>query len=241
MAKVGVAVFSVPGMRHLDRCLKSVEWADDVVVLKPGEGNSFQQVSLTPEAMTSMDWVLHLWGEEVVEEELKRELESLRGIQAEKARLCYKIPVRSYVLGRWIEGSLWGPSPSVRLIRKIREWPSAWWDLCPKEVGKETACLSGSILDYAAEELALGIQQVNQVSSLWAGALQTRGQSPTLARASLFSIRIFLQLLATRARLQNGFAGFTLSVLTAYATLLVGAKIWEGKRPPENPSSNATG
>ncbi len=219
MATVGVVVFCMSGMKHLERCLKSVEWADDIVVVKIDEA--------VAACRKRTDWVLHLWGEELIEDELQEQLLALRENRLCESRSSYKIAVRSYLLGRWVDGSLWGPSPSLRLVREIRSWPPAWWSAPEWEREKEPASLSGEIKDDSTAELAFGINQINRVASLWADVSITHGQVPSLVTTNFCSLRLFLRLLARPGLYHRGFAGLTLSVLRAYAALLCGAKSWE--------------
>ena len=214
MATLGVAVFSVPGMKHLERCFQSVQWADDIVVVKVGEAIAVHK--------RRTDWVLHLWGEELIDGELQEELLALRARPLSESRPSYKIAVRSYVLGRWVDGSLWGLSPSLRLVRDIRSWPPTWWNV---RGSKEAASLSGTIRDDSTAELAFGVSQMNRIGSLWAEV--SDGEVASLGKASFFSIRLFLRLVVRAGLLRDGLAGLTLSVLTAYAALLCGAKSWE--------------
>ncbi|MGH7847590.1 MAG: hypothetical protein ACREQW_20810, partial [Candidatus Binatia bacterium] len=235
MATIGVVVFCVAGMRHLGRCLKSIEWADDVAVVNLGEGRGFVHNLGSAERRQRTDWILQLWAEERIDKKLEEQLSCLRRIPLDEARPAYRIPIRSYLLANWVDGSIWGPSPSLRLTRGRRHWPPAWWNLDAWEL-EGSGCLTGCIQDYSAAELSSGIGHVNTVSSLWAQELNGRDRIPGLTKASLFSVLVLLRLLVRRTMLHDGFAGLTLSVLCAYATLLVGAKAWE-RRPASADSS----
>jgi len=65
MSSLGVVVFNLRGMKHLQQCLDSVQWADAVTVWdmdRNGNLNSIKETErLSQEIKT--DWVLHLWGE----------------------------------------------------------------------------------------------------------------------------------------------------------------------------------
>ena len=172
-------MFSIPGMKHLERCVQSVQWADDIVVVKIGDAAAAHQ--------RRTDWVLHLWGEELIEGELQEELLALRARPLSELRPSYKIAVRSYVLGRWVDGSLWGPSPSLRLIREIRSWPPSWWNA--RGSHEAAASLSGTIRDDSTAELAFSVSQMNRIGSLWAEA--SDGEVPSLGRTNFFSLRLF--------------------------------------------------
>jgi len=236
MATLGVVVFCVAGMRHLARCLKTLEWADDVRVVNLSEGSGFVHDLGASEQRQRTDWILQLWAEEHLEKQLEEQLSSLRRIPLDQARPAYRIPIRSYLLGNWVDGSIWGPSPSLRLTRERSHWPPAWWNLDAWESGG-AGFLSACIKDYSAAELSSGIGHMNTLTSLWAQELNGRGQAPGLTKASLFSLLVLLRLLARRTMLRDGFAGLTLSVLCAYATLLVGAKAWERRQSSADSST----
>jgi len=221
VATLGVAVFSVPGMKHVERCVQSVQWADDIVVLKIGE-------AIDPHRRRT-DWVLHLWGEEFIEGELQKELLALRARPLAESRPAYNIAVRSYVLGRWVDGSVWGPSPSGRLARQIQSWPPTW---CNRWKVERAPALSGTIRDDSTAELAFCVSQMNRIGSLWAEA--PNGEVTSLGRTTVFSLGLFVRLVFRIGLLRDGFAGFTLSVLAAYAALLCGAKAWEKARGISN-------
>ncbi|TAJ82007.1 hypothetical protein EPO44_17675, partial [bacterium] len=131
-------------MKHLAECLESVKWADAVTVLHAGEGepligiNPFSSLTLRKIAFAQeseelcqearTDWILHLWGEERLEGELQEELRALCRRELSQAPMAYRVPVRSHLLGRWVEGSLLGPSPALRLSRRVGETPFGWWN-----------------------------------------------------------------------------------------------------------------
>lgn len=232
-------------MKHLAECLESVKWADAVTVLHAGEGEpaigmsplssltlrkiAFAQESeeLCQEART--DWLLHLWGEERVEGELQEELRALCRKELSQAPMAYRIPVRSHLLGRWVEGSLLGPSPALRLNRRAGELPSGWWS-STENIARESPTLPrGWISDFTAAALKDGIDRIQSVSELWAERLRTPGQEPEMPSMVLGPFQIFLRLLFKNGILSHGFAGLTLSILAAYAALLTGARVWEAK------------
>jgi hypothetical protein len=209
-------------MTHVERCLKTVNWADDVVVLKPdGKGWGHEAHG------KRTDWVLHLWGEELIEEGLQEQLMLLRRRELSGLRASYSIAIRSYLLGHWVEGSLWGPSPSLRLTRELGRHPPVWWDRTVGQNNPPPICLPGKLRDYSVAELASGIQKVNKLTSHWAEAGNSSGGKAEFCRSNVSSLRLLVHLLGKAGLTGNGFAGFTLAVLAAYANLLAGAKVWE--------------
>lgn len=245
MLTLGVVVFSLRGMKHLARCLESVQWADSVVVVHAGDGEpsfganpdssfvlrkvvSTQEVrQLAHEIKT--DWILHLWGEERVEGELRDELRLLCKTEVPRVPSCYRIPIRSHLLGRWVEGSLWGPSPALRLSREVEEFSPGWWSLPERTMREAPGLLRGWIGDYSSVDLSDGVDRVDDLSSLWAKQLQEKGCSISLAVMVVTPLRVFMRSFFKKGVFFLGLAGLTLSILAAYATLLAGAKTWEAK------------
>lgn len=245
MATLGVVVFSVSGMKRLAQTLESVRWADALLVLHVGEGEPLisvpprfgsvvrkispaQDIGAIHEEIQT-DWYLYLWGDERVEPELEEKLRTIRRSDLAKAPMSYRIPIRTRLLGRWVNGSLWGPSPAIRLSRGREEIACGWWSGNDRARHDPTGLLRGWIGDYAAVELSDAMQRINGVTSIWVERLEQKGLYPRPATISLISLRVFLRLLVQNGPVAKGMAGLTLASLAAYANLLSGAKSWEAR------------
>ncbi|MBK8663498.1 MAG: glycosyltransferase family 2 protein [Ignavibacteriales bacterium] len=120
--------------KNIERCLKSVTWADEVVVVDSGSKGSDSgtckkyagvvihndwRVLCTKEFALrncSNDWVLSLDADEEVSEELqKRSNKSLlKGGVADG----FYIPRKTFFNGQWIKSCGWYPGYQLRLFRK---------------------------------------------------------------------------------------------------------------------------
>lgn len=246
MSSLGVVVFSLRGMKHLAQCLESVQWADSVAVLYAGDGEpsiganarssvmlrkvvSGKEVKQLSQEIRA-DWVLHLWGEERVEAELGEELRALCKAGLPEAPLGYRIPIRSHLLGRWVEGSLLGPSPALRLSRGVGEISPGWWGEMESRIQETPMLPRGWIGDYTSAELSEGVDRLQSISDLWAQRLQAEGRSLSPLAMALCPLRVFTRLLIKNGVFSHGLAGLTLSTMAAYVTLLSGAKVWEARR-----------
>lgn len=243
MSTLGVVVFSLPGMKHLAQCLHSVRWADAVMVLHIGDGAaameenpcralilrriaSLEEVKALPRELKT-DWVLHLWGDERIEGEIEDELRGLGEREATAAPSCYRISIRSRILGHWVEGSVWEPAPALRLRGAVEELYPAWWDGRGRASPETPSLRRGWIGDYTFAELSAGVDSLNGLSSLWAQRLPAGGRELNPVTMALLPLRVFLRLLRLNGFYSHGLAGVALSSLAAYAVLLTGAKAWE--------------
>lgn len=245
MSTLGVVVLSLPGMKHLDACLESVKWAEAVFLLHLGAEapsipvDSYRSMVLRrPASIRELgescrdlgtDWILHLWGEEAVEAELRDEMGAVCRRPLAGAPPAYRVAIRSRILGRWAEGSLLGPSPALRLSRSIQEIASGWWDSSRIGLGQYPAMERGWIGDYSAAELENGVRRIEGMSELWAEHLRAAGAELRPGRCVLFSLEVFMRTLLGNGIFARGISGLTLSTLAAYAALLTGAKVWEAR------------
>src|SRR5258705_12803875 len=140
MPAFAVVVLSQHGTKHLAECLKSVAWADEILLLHSGGGAPTLGESEFPglvvralaapadaekySAEIRSDWVLHLWGDERVDARLAAELQALRRGGPPKPA-GDRLPVRPYIFGGWVAGSGSGPGPPPPRARKGPEIPPA--------------------------------------------------------------------------------------------------------------------
>jgi hypothetical protein len=241
MPTFGVVVFSLPGMKHLAACLRSVEWADELLLLRAGgeraefDAGEFSKLRVRAvgsaaeaekyAAEMKTDWVLRLWADERLEAGLADELRALSRAESREFPAPRRIPVRSYILRRWAEGSVSDPGPALRLGRNAKEIPSGWWKKAPA-ASKTTR---GWIGDYGCAKLSDAVERVQSLSDFWVEGLGSTIPEPGAAKAVLCSLRVFVKLLFLNRFLGRGLAGVTLSALASYAVLLSGAKLWEAR------------
>ena len=220
MTTLGAVVFSLQGMEHLSRCLESVRWMDAVRVcaLEDPLGEGGREIGT--------DWVLHLWGEEEVGEGLALALREVVRLPLASAPQVYTLSIRSYLLGRWVTGSLWGPTPALRLHRNAKGPPGGWWD--QTEVSHSgSAVLEGWIEDHSCVTLNRGVDTVNRLSSFWAERMRRQGRAPRGAVVATYPLWIFTRHLLFQRLACQGLAGVSLSALAAYAALATAMKNWE--------------
>lgn len=243
MSTIGVVIFSLTGMRSLEACLKSIRWADAVMILHLGEGEPPVPKDLPPfgrvewafsveqaaQCLREMktDWILHLWGEERLNERLQEEILSLRMKEAAITSRAYRLDIRTRILNRWVKGSLWGPSPGLRLTAELRDLGKGWWEETGAGNRERGPRLGGWVEDYATADLAYGLERINQFSARCAERIARKGLRFGAFSTAIYSLWVGMRLLAMNRVVAQGLAGVTFSILAGYSVLLVGAKRWE--------------
>ena len=245
MPTFGVVVFSLRGMKHLPDCLKSVAQTlkpDEILLLHAGGGAPeigggefpalrIQSVGSLAEAKKyfaeiKAERVLFLWADERLEGGLADELRELCRDRSPGRPPSCRIPVRSYVLREWVEGSVCGPSPAVRFGRNLSEVPLGWWAQKDRTASEPTR---GWIGDYGCSDLSDAVERVQSLSEFWAESLGCAASPPGPARTALRSLGVFIKMLFLNRLVSRGIAGITLSALASYAVLLGGVKLWEAR------------
>lgn len=237
-------------MKHLSACLESVSWAEAVWVLHcgaeapPSLAESHSALAIRKVASLraveesckelGTDWILHLWGEEVVGEELRDEISALRRRDLAAVPQGYRIAIRSRLLGRWVDGSLLGPSPAPRLSRRAEEIAPGWWNSSRTQHAAYPPVARGWIGDYSAAALENGLRRVEDISGLWKERLEAAGAEPGLDGFLFSPLQAFSRTLFSNGIFAGGIPGLTLAILAAYAPLLTAAKLWEARHVKPN-------
>ncbi len=228
-------------MKHLAECLKSVAWADEIVLLHAGATPpelptaagrpiELKTAPSLAEAAAACDeigseWVLSLWGDERVEPELREELQALRQAEFRDGGSTYRIPIRSYLLGGWAVGSVSGASPALRLRRKSGSAGTG----SRIDIEEAKVLRRGWIEDYSCAELDRAVDYVQLLSDFWARRPGVMRSTPGGMRAALGSLRVFFRILFANGIFFRGLAGVALAALAGYAVLLSEAKLWEAR------------
>ncbi len=130
-----VVVITKNEEENIKRCLDSVKWAKEIVVID--DESSDKTVEIAKQytdkvivkkmdiegkhrnyaySMAANNWVLSLDADEAVTDELRGELETL--FAKESAHAAFTIPIRTFIGDIWIKHGGWYPAGKVRLFRK---------------------------------------------------------------------------------------------------------------------------
>jgi (heptosyl)LPS beta-1,4-glucosyltransferase len=265
MQSLSAVVIARNEARNIERCVRSVLWADEVIVVDSGSVDETMELSRRLGArviehawdgyavqkefavsQASSEWVLSLDADEEVTPELRGEIERLLQDAAPVRADGYNLPRKSHFLGKWIRYGGWYPGYQMRLFRKS----AAIMNHRPVHEGFEvrgtTGTLEAPINHYTYDTLQQYLEKMNDYTSL--DVMNKLSEQPdTVIRwyhCVLNPIALFLRMFVSLKGYRDGFHGFLLAVYSALYKLLVYAKCWEyqsaqkrGEPPP--PVSNA--
>jgi len=215
------------------RCLDSVRWADEIVVVDSGSTDRTvdicrelgARVAETPDwpgfgrqknralDLATGDWVLSIDADEWVPPSLAQEIRA--AIADPGDRVGFELPRLSTFCGRFIRHSGWWPDYLPRLFR--RDCGRFSDDLVHERlllagpIGRLRAELLHETLSTLEELLA----KINEYSTAGATMLHAQGRNASLTKAVLRASWAFLRTYVFRAGFLDGREGFMLAVSTA--------------------------
>lgn len=259
MGGLSVVIVSYNEETNLGKCLSSVSWADEIVVV-----DSFSQDRTVEIARQFTDrvfqhpwlgfgrqknlalsyvtypWVLSLDADEVVSSELAQEIQSV--LERESPMAGYALPRMTWYLGRFLR-HCWYPDYKVRLFRKDR---ARWKE---QEV-HETVLLKGPcgklrqpLLHYSFPTVQAHLEAIQRYTSLGARQDRFRRRQFPLHRLLGSPWVMFLKLYVLKRGFLDGLPGLIASVLSGFHEFVKYAKLYELHQAPleeldgENPSS----
>lgn len=233
--------------QRIERALRSVQWADEIVVIDGGSeddtvalaerlgarvqvrewpGDFGVQIRRSVDATTG-DWVFRLDADEAVTPELAVQLREAAGRAG--AADGFRVRRKNYFLGKWIRHGGWWPDPQVRLVKRSHVSVSG-------APGHETLHAAGRVEDLTGAlkhdthpSLAAALARVERYSDHLAPDRARRrriGAWHLLAHPFAAFFRKYL----VQQGWRDGTHGFLIAVIHAMVKFSVYAKAWELQR-----------
>jgi (heptosyl)LPS beta-1,4-glucosyltransferase len=244
MEKLSVVIIACNEERNMERCLKSVFWADEIVVADSGSTDGtveicerhgckifrtpwlgFSRTRRFAVARASHDWILSVDADEEVSDELRRSIQSL--LKDSPPFRGYRVTERSFFLGKRIRHSGWNRESHVRLFH--RQY-GGYNDRPVHEgvrVEGEKGILKGILWHYPYPNLQVYIRKMNQYSELGAESLRMRGETSSPSKAFLHGIATFIKMYVVRRGFLDGREGFLLAYVSAVSVTFKYLKAWK--------------
>jgi len=241
---VSIYVLTTNNLRTIERCLKSLSWAQELVVVDSfsqdgtfdickqyadkifqrawsGHRDQYQYAA----DLTTMDWIMFVDADEEIPQELAEEIrKELNGKGRDlDGYFAYR---RTYYLGRWIRHGGWYPDGEIRLYRREKgRWEGGLH--AKLSVAGKIGTLKNHYLHYTYRDISDQIQTIDRYSRTAAKDMVDRA-NPFRWVHLFFNppFRFFKDYLLKLGFL-DGIPGLVIAVSTAYYTFIKYAKLWE--------------
>lgn len=253
MPTLSVIVIARNESRNIADCVRSADFADEVVVLDSGSTDDTVEQARAAGAKVSVaadwqgfgvqknralalaggDWVFSLDADERITPVLR--LQILAAIGSPQGHVAFSVNRRSSFCGQYMLHSGWYPDRVVRLFRRDAARFSD--DLVHERVIADGTVgrLSGDLLHESMSDLESALVKLDRYSSAGARDLQRRGARASLASALGHGAWAFFRTYVLRRGFLDGALGFVLAVSIAEGTYYRYLKLWLLQRTPAAP------
>lgn len=243
MTRLSVFVITLNEERNIERCLKSVKWADEIVVVDSLSSDRTRQLSeqytdrvFSREfkdyadqknyalSLTGGEWALSLDADEEVTDGLREEILSV--IADPGAHEAYRIPRASFIFGRRFRYSGTQSDRPIRLWRRGRaRYRHPIHEVV--DVKGRVGILSSQLIHYPYHHVSEYLEQFNRYTTLEAQFLKGRGHRLSWIDFVLRPAGFWLKLFVFQQGFRDGWEGFCFCLLSSFYVVIKYAKYGE--------------
>lgn len=231
---------------RLERCLQGVRWADEVIVVDDFSEDRTVEIAgqygckVIQHLQTSFggqrnigirkasnEWILHLDADDIVSEELRREIVS-KALQSGSPFDAFAVTRRMYFLGKpMLHGDWHLRNKQIRFARREKGWFT--------ETVHERLVVEGRVGElkepidhYSIPSISNYIEKMNRYSDEEVLQLSDRESAYSLLTGCVMRpLKRFIGNYVVRAGFLDGTRGFILSAMEAMYQFAIFAKKWE--------------
>ena len=231
---------------HIGQCLDAlIDVADEIVVVdsfstdstpdickekgvrfiqQPFEGHVAQKNKALEFA--SSDYVLSVDADEVLDDKLKKAVLAVKENWQLDGYFVHRL---NFYCGKAIRYGGWYPDRKLRLFNKTKgQWkgrnPHDRYEL---HTASSTVQLEGHLLHYTVDSITAHVKQINYFSDLAAKSKFEAGEQAGLLKVLMAPWFRFVKGYILKAGFLDGYYGFVIALLSAYASFLRYAKLRE--------------
>lgn len=229
--------------RNIVDCLRTLSWADEVLVLDSGsedatvdlaqemgarvETRPFDNFPRQRNAALELargEWLFFVDADERATEELAGEV---RKAIAEEEADGFWVPRRNYIFGRWIRYAGWYPDYQLRLFLKAKGRYDESREVHELVIlDGPQGYLESPLIHYNYEDIGQFIERQNRYTEMEAAYLFREGARAKVRNFILQPCREFRRRYITLQGYRDGGHGLLLSLLMAYYEGVKYAKLW---------------
>lgn len=240
--KLSVVVLCYNQEARIEACLKSVSWADEVLVVDSYSTDRTMEIAqkyairvLTHEYVNyatqnnwaipqaQHEWILIVDSDEIVSEQLQREIIEL--MKTDPKKDGYWIGRRNYLFGKEVFHSGWGNDRVLRLFRKgMGKYKDK--NVHSRVHIQNTGNLNGFVDHVSITSITDWVNKINKYSTWKAREKYEKHEIKTpLVHVFLRPPARFLKDLILRIGILDGWRGVLIASMSAFAEFLMAAKL----------------
>jgi glycosyltransferase involved in cell wall biosynthesis len=248
MPKISVVVNTRNEEANLKRCLESVKWADEVVVVDMYSEDKTKEIAKKMGAKvfnhkytfyveparnfaiskTSGDWILILDADEEISPFLAKTLEELA--ENPQGMTFFRLPRKNLIFNKWIKNSRWWPDYNIRFFKKGHVHWSGKIHSVPltRGEGKDLEAKEiNAITHYHYQSIAQYLERLNRYSQIQAEELIEGDYKFEWKDMLKKPMGEFLSRFFAGQGYKDGLHGLALSLLQAFSEFIKYLKVWE--------------
>ncbi|MEX2271768.1 MAG: glycosyltransferase family 2 protein [Vicinamibacterales bacterium] len=237
MPKLTVTVITRDEAHHIEACLESVRWADEIIVVDSGSTDGTTEIArrftakVIPRewpgyaaqkefaaAQASHDWILSIDADERVSDGLAAEIRDV--LATEPRQAAFRIPRMTRHFGKWLRTTDAYPDYQVRLYDRRR---ARWKPLDVHEsvtADGPVGTLRHDLLHEGDASVAERKEKLRHYAQLSASEMHRRGRRAGALALLLHPPAAFLRSYLLRRGFLDGIVGLRVSALQAYYVYL---------------------
>ena len=246
LLNISVVILTKNEESVIERCIKSVTFAREVVVLDSGSSDStcdiakklgarilfhkwpgdFSEQRNTAGQYAGCQWILQLDADETVTSELVSEIEHFFACGDSEKFAAARFPRKELIFGKWIENGGWYPQHKLRLYRKgAGTWVGKVHENL--QVNGDVYTFRAPILHDSYRDVHTFIEKFNRYSTIDAEVAFSERKRFSLGKLFFQPLERFFGRYIIKKGYRDGFHGFVLATLIGMNYFIRYLKLWE--------------
>ncbi|MFN8489838.1 MAG: glycosyltransferase family 2 protein [Caldilineaceae bacterium] len=228
--------------QNIQECIESICWVDEIVIVDAFSNDATVEIARQytdkiyqhqwegysaqknfGHSQCQSEWILSIDADERVTLDLRKEIQTI--VQSAD-HAAYRIFIRDYMFGKWIEYGSWPKQCHIRLYQKN----AAMWKAAVHEkiiIQGSVGVLSNPLLHYSHLTIAKFIMKMNMYTDIEAQQWYEQGIRKNWTIIVLSSIRKFWFEYIQQQGFRDKGHGLVLAVLMSTYHFLARVKLWE--------------
>lgn len=241
---ITVTVITFNEEENIRRCLESVSWADEIIVVDSyssdrtveiarayasrvirHEWEGYIEQKTYAVSLASNNWIFSLDADEQASPELSASILQRREQGFEYNG--YEVSRKTYYLGRWIHHGDWYPACHIRLFHRERGF---WGGINPHDkvcLNGKPGRLEGELYHYTYGNVSAHLRQIDHFTSISAGEMHKLGSRTSIGKMLLFPFLKFIKCYFLRAGILDGRVGLVIALMGSFYVFSKHLKMWE--------------